>query len=440
MKPMHRLFILLAVLSVASLCAGQDMGWRVASRISQSSGWEYSPDAPEGITSFTDRVEETIYYSPDYYDVVDRIETRTRHTGANGDGEWHDLPTIICNPAVASDAYHRTVYYIITNGTWYKQRVETIDDMGRMAYLTITNGDMPATVGKRLHFIYDVYGRLESLVTASFDPTGVIFRKRDMQYDAMGRKTGELVSISEVDSTSWVPEKRVTLWQSGDSFPPGTSFKLNSVLFDINPPGYWGSYDLLSIPGLTETGIVDSVHTEEYIDGEWVHNYSDTYDIVVYPDGTVSYNIVSWYLPYMGAPDYGHSVWSFGIAPHGGFLGLDFSYDDGLSPPSWGGVSYVWEQVSSAEDPLIPSAGMSLSAYPNPFRDKLTLLSDSKGSGIAELKIYNLRGQLVRKLESPQKALDWDGTNSDGFAVPKGIYIIRYREGDQSATVKVLKY
>jgi hypothetical protein len=79
-----------------------------------------------------------------------------------------------------------------------------------------------------------------------------------------------------------------------------------------------------------------------------------------------------------------------------------------------------------------------LSAYPNPFNSSTTLLFSSKESiQNAEIRIYNIRGQIVRELRFDASPLSrfheitWDGRNKDGSIVSSGLYYYQIKIGDE---------
>jgi hypothetical protein len=82
------------------------------------------------------------------------------------------------------------------------------------------------------------------------------------------------------------------------------------------------------------------------------------------------------------------------------------------------------------EVPSIPN--MSMKVYPNPFSSAVKIEVAGAASELHELKIYNLRGQLVHKLsgaaadETGLRSYDWNGCDSQGHKLPSGIYFIRY--------------
>jgi hypothetical protein len=83
---------------------------------------------------------------------------------------------------------------------------------------------------------------------------------------------------------------------------------------------------------------------------------------------------------------------------------------------------------------------VELSVYPNPFNPittvKFTALRGSKGS----VKVFNLRGGLVRTLHSGEfhsQEFRWDGTDASGIPVGSGVYLIRAADGNATQTEKV---
>ncbi|MEZ4746457.1 MAG: glycosyl hydrolase family 18 protein [Calditrichia bacterium] len=75
--------------------------------------------------------------------------------------------------------------------------------------------------------------------------------------------------------------------------------------------------------------------------------------------------------------------------------------------------------------------------YPNPFNPETTIAFDISGNESADvqLNIFNLRGQLVRKLVSEklspgQYEVRWNAQNSSGQPVASGVYLYQLRVGD----------
>ena len=102
---------------------------------------------------------------------------------------------------------------------------------------------------------------------------------------------------------------------------------------------------------------------------------------------------------------------------------------------------------SDTFSPTPGAAGFSLSHnYPNPF-NPLTSIQytvNSRQTPIrATLKIYNIKGQLVRTLLDELRGqgthrVVWDGKSDDGYEVASGVYLYELRMGDHSQTKKMV--
>lgn len=86
-----------------------------------------------------------------------------------------------------------------------------------------------------------------------------------------------------------------------------------------------------------------------------------------------------------------------------------------------------------------------LKAQPNPFKTGTRISFELSTAEEPELRVYNLRGQLVRKIGNQQvlsagsQNLEWDGTDQSGKQLPSGIYLIKVRAGSSARTAKILK-
>jgi flagellar hook assembly protein FlgD len=85
----------------------------------------------------------------------------------------------------------------------------------------------------------------------------------------------------------------------------------------------------------------------------------------------------------------------------------------------------------------------SLSCFPNPFIDKLTVNFNLSDLQRVNVSIYNPEGSLVKILADEMMAegihnLNWDATNSRGNQVSKGIFFIKVTAGGKSTVKKVV--
>jgi len=99
-----------------------------------------------------------------------------------------------------------------------------------------------------------------------------------------------------------------------------------------------------------------------------------------------------------------------------------------------GGISYsaaLTVQVTNGENPdiVIPKITALLDPFPNPFNPSVTIPFDLAVDGRVTLKIYNLKGQLIRDLLDENRPAAshrvlWDGKDNKMHNVSTGTYII----------------
>jgi len=104
---------------------------------------------------------------------------------------------------------------------------------------------------------------------------------------------------------------------------------------------------------------------------------------------------------------------------------------------------YYSEQAVNA--PSLEVSDMdSFKAFPNPFRDELSISYIVKSGEVVQLGIYNLLGQQVRMIrkghQSPGRYhYTWDGTSSFGKTVPTGMYYVILGKGENKQVLKIIK-
>ncbi|MDD4309174.1 MAG: FlgD immunoglobulin-like domain containing protein, partial [Candidatus Cloacimonetes bacterium] len=104
------------------------------------------------------------------------------------------------------------------------------------------------------------------------------------------------------------------------------------------------------------------------------------------------------------------------------------------------------EAGSSIDDNYSPVLNeLSLSQnHPNPFNPSTTIkFSVNHNTPKLELKIYNVKGQLVKNLFSGAiskgtHSLVWDGRDNEGSSVSSGVYFYRLSDGKNSQERKML--
>lgn len=103
---------------------------------------------------------------------------------------------------------------------------------------------------------------------------------------------------------------------------------------------------------------------------------------------------------------------------------------------SWGWVieNLTIQLGPTAVDPIAPRFALEQN-HPNPFNPKTTIQYQIPHSGDVSLKVYDVRGRLVRTLvagfqPAGRQAVEWDGTDERGAKVASGSYVYRVVAGE----------
>jgi hypothetical protein len=109
------------------------------------------------------------------------------------------------------------------------------------------------------------------------------------------------------------------------------------------------------------------------------------------------------------------------------------------------GVSAEISREALSPKALLPKAFALGQNYPNPFNPSTTIAYDiPEGDNVqVQLKVYNMRGQLVRTLVNESKSegsyqVQWDGTDNYGRRVSSSVYFYRIKAGEFSKTRKMV--
>ena len=91
----------------------------------------------------------------------------------------------------------------------------------------------------------------------------------------------------------------------------------------------------------------------------------------------------------------------------------------------------------------VPSSFALNQNFPNPFNPETTILYDLADGARVELDIYNVMGQVVKRLVSEEQAAGryrvvWDGSDAIGRNVASGVYFYRLNTGQFNAVRKLM--
>ncbi|MCB0305753.1 MAG: T9SS type A sorting domain-containing protein, partial [Calditrichaeota bacterium] len=100
-------------------------------------------------------------------------------------------------------------------------------------------------------------------------------------------------------------------------------------------------------------------------------------------------------------------------------------------------------EENAAGSDLIPVAYALEQNYPNPFNPSTTIRFSLAEAGTVSLKIYNVRGQLVKtllssSLEAGSHQVNWNGLNQQGSQVASGVYFYHLQAGSFQQIKKMI--
>jgi len=99
--------------------------------------------------------------------------------------------------------------------------------------------------------------------------------------------------------------------------------------------------------------------------------------------------------------------------------------------------------VVSLIDEVLPDVFVLEQNFPNPFNPSTTLRYGIPEETNVSLVIYDIQGNLVKKIASGSKSAgwhsyEWDGSDDSGHLVSTGLYLARLETRSYSRTIKML--
>jgi len=122
---------------------------------------------------------------------------------------------------------------------------------------------------------------------------------------------------------------------------------------------------------------------------------------------------------------------------------MDYGFGAPRVTPIYDEYITLLGQVPVEDLPTVLPAGGFTSVYPNPFNPRTTIEFVVNREDLAQLNIYNVRGEMVRqiledRLPMGAYSLTWDGTDGEGRALASGQYFARLRIGKEVYQVRKL--
>jgi hypothetical protein len=109
-------------------------------------------------------------------------------------------------------------------------------------------------------------------------------------------------------------------------------------------------------------------------------------------------------------------------------------------------IDYVDTTITNTGtyDPLAPTTQLSCNVYPNPFAKDVTIRVDNPKSDKVEISIYNIKGQLVKKvhegmMERGMHSFVWNAGETSFSNQASGIYFLRIRTDGKTITKKLIR-
>ncbi|HEU4723730.1 MAG TPA: FlgD immunoglobulin-like domain containing protein [Candidatus Eisenbacteria bacterium] len=151
------------------------------------------------------------------------------------------------------------------------------------------------------------------------------------------------------------------------------------------------------------------------------------------------------------ATDPTNSVQQFPGITHDGIAELYVTWTDERLPASIGKNKDAYYKVgtgfvTAVETSPSPTLARLMKNYPNPFNPRTKINFTLRRDAQALLRVYDVRGRLIRTLvdsfvAAGSRTVEWDGTDDRGTPIASGTYFLRLSAGGdfESRTVTLLK-
>ncbi len=306
------------------------------------------------------------------------------------------------------------------------------DGQNRLLYIYYYETDYDSGelfVNMAANFVYDNNRLLE--VNQRNSPTGqgpYHWYKQTFVHDEQGRVINRLLEVS-ADSLNWSTQQDYTNAYNLNDTSTGNDFiHYWSHDFAVGLDDAYCDLDMVGMPSETVYRLWDGA--------DWNNDlrYTFTYDNANRLINKTSYSWLDIWNP--------ADLYSVFYDNNNNLQRISYqTWND--STNVWNSIAtsntFLWEQMTANEDEIAPDVALSISVYPNPFKEGISLNLNSKDNAPYEASIYNVKGQLIKQFSKQQsKSLVWDGKDNANKLVGNGIYFIKVNQTGRSITQKLI--
>ncbi len=180
-------------------------------------------------------------------------------------------------------------------------------------------------------------------------------------------------------------------------------------------------------------------------------NYERTHTYILYNNGDNTFDDPINYQTYSGSYEYTASLKSFAtdVDCNGlkDIITVNYSYngDNNVNILFQNDAGNFVENPQNAVDPQYPPISeVNLSIYPNPFNINTMINFSIKEQGFVELKIYDIKGRLIKqvinqKMKGGEHNVNWNGKDENNQWCSSGVYLVNLKlNGVSKRTKKVI--
>ncbi|MFA9390638.1 MAG: T9SS type A sorting domain-containing protein [Prolixibacteraceae bacterium] len=219
----------------------------------------------------------------------------------------------------------------------------------------------------------------------------------------------------------------------------------NNMFWDESVTGVWNQLDSVSVPDFVNPLIKQAVDADKVDQIYFSEPLSFT---------TMCAPQISYIALYYADPNAGTYPDSWCVGGDGGYFPDEIDCSYSTSSKSYteaegglpvGNLNY-FKGIGTSNKNVLHGEQRSIKAFPNPFKEQLTIAYQVELGGLVNLSVYDTNGRLVKNLINQNQAegryqIAWDGRRSDGSAIVAGMYIYRIETASNvnSGSIRVIR-